>query len=37
MGWVETVFGILLNMKVHAELVKAISFGDDVCSYVVHI
>ena len=37
LGWVETVFGTLLNRKVHADLVKAIGFGDDVCRYVVHI
>lgn len=37
LGWVETIFGILLNRKVHADLEKAIGFGDDVCRYVVHI
>ena len=37
LGWVETVFGVLLNKKVHADLEKAIGFGDDVCMYIVHI
>lgn len=37
LGWVETVFGILLKRKVHADLEKAIGFGDDACSYVVDI
>jgi len=37
LGWVETVFGILLKRRVHADLEKAIGFGDDVCRYVVRI
>ncbi len=37
LGWVETVFGILLKREVHADLEKAIGFGDDVCMYAVHI
>jgi len=37
LGWVETIFGTLLKRKVRADLEKAIGFGDDVCTYVVHI
>lgn len=37
LGWIETIFGILLRRRVDADLEKAIGFGDDVCRYVVHI
>ncbi len=37
LGWVETIFGILLKRRVNASLEKAIGFGDDVCRYVVRI
>lgn len=37
LGWVETVFGILLKRRVSASLEKAIGFGDEVCRYEVRI
>ena len=36
-GWVETIFGALLERPVNVELEKALGLGDDECRYVVHL
>ncbi|MFX1379741.1 MAG: DUF6144 family protein [Promethearchaeota archaeon] len=37
LGWVKTIFQILLKKPIHVEILKSIGAGDTICEFIVYI